>query len=147
MSWSKKKSEEAAKRNADKPRRESESARMRRERRHGRNDIGDKIRIHLSSLMWRRLKQRSGSKEGRSVFDIVPYTLEELMSHLESKFTEGMSWENYGEWHIDHITPDAAWVYGHVEAEEFQMCWALSNLQPLWATENLTKGSNTLSEA
>lgn len=52
-----------------------------------------------------------------------------------------MSWDNYGEWHIDHKIPDCKFNYISVNDKEFQKCWALKNLQPLWAIENLRKGS------
>jgi hypothetical protein len=62
-----------------------------------------------------------------------------LKEYLESKFTEGMTWENHGEWHIDHIRPCISFDLKH--AEEQQKCFHYTNLQPLWASENLKKGS------
>jgi len=59
---------------------------------------------------------------------------------LESKFKNGMSWKNYGKWHIDHAIPDIRFRYKSPEDEEFKKCWALNNLQPLWAKENIRKG-------
>ena len=58
---------------------------------------------------------------------------------IESQFTEGMTWENHGEWHIDHIVPLSAFNYSKPEHEDFRRCWALSNLQPLWAKDNQAK--------
>jgi hypothetical protein len=52
-----------------------------------------------------------------------------------------MSWDNYGEWHIDHIKPLAL---AHTEEETYKLCH-YTNLQPLWAIENLQKGSQTIS--
>ena len=53
-----------------------------------------------------------------------------------------MSWENYGSyWHIDHIKPDSRFIYESVEDIEFKKCWALSNLQPLKAEDNLKKSN------
>ena len=59
------------------------------------------------------------------------YTIDELIKHLEDKFTDGMTWENYGKWHIDHIIPDCSFEYTSIQDEEFQKCWSLKNLQPL----------------
>ena len=70
------------------------------------------------------------------------YSIEELYNHLESQFTEGMSWDNMGEWHIDHIRPVASFNYTTTECEDFKKCWALNNLQPLWAKDNMSKGNN-----
>lgn len=75
--------------------------------------------------------------------NIVGYTVQELKEHLESQFKDGMSWENYGKygWHIDHIIPISLWKYNSYGDREFKQCWALANLQPLWAKENKSKGN------
>ena len=63
------------------------------------------------------------------------------MARLESTFTEGMSFENMGLWHIDHIIPDSQYMYKSVYDTGFQKSWALDNLQALWAEDNMIKGS------
>ena len=70
---------------------------------------------------------------------LVDYTLNELIKHLESLFITGMNWDNYGEWHIDHIIPKSVFNFTKPEHEDFKRCWALKNLQPLWAEENISK--------
>ncbi len=105
------------------------------------NDIHYKVHHNTKSLIYNRLRNRNSGKDNRSTFDILPYTLEELIEHLESKFKPDMTWDNYGEWHIDHIQPDVSFNYTSVDDPEIQKCWALSNLQPLWAEENLSKGA------
>lgn len=83
----------------------------------------------------------ANNKKGMHWEKIVHFSLEELMKHLESKFKEGMSWDNYGsEWHIDHIRPIANFSFSSFKEKEFLECWSLKNLQPLWAEENLKKG-------
>ncbi len=84
---------------------------------------------------------RKGSKSARKTFDLLGYTLEELMTHLEIQFLPGMTWDNYGEWHIDHIIPVSAHNYQTPDDIDFQKCWALSNLRPLWAADNIRKGA------
>ncbi|MEK6884041.1 MAG: hypothetical protein AABY22_30710, partial [Nanoarchaeota archaeon] len=81
-------------------------------------------------------------KEGRSWRSLVPYTLEELKRHIESLFTEGMTWERLinGEIHIDHVMPRRFFYFTTFKDEDFKKCWALSNLQPLWAPDNCSKG-------
>jgi hypothetical protein len=69
--------------------------------------------------------------------DMLGCTYEELMTHLESQFVEGMSWDNRSEWHIDHIVPLAS---AESEEEILGLCH-YTNLQPLWAHENLAKGA------
>ena len=60
-----------------------------------------------------------------------------LKTHLESLFTSNMCWENYGEWHVDHIIP----LSSSKNLNEFYKLCHYTNLQPLWAHDNLKKGS------
>lgn len=93
---------------------------------------------HVRTLMQRGLGR---GKAGRSWRSFVPYTLEELMAHLERQFTKGMTWANRGEWHIDHIVPLSSFSFTSPDDPEFKAAWALSNLRPLWAVENLQKNA------
>ena len=78
----------------------------------------------------------------RRLIPILGYDAQQLRDHLESRFSPGMTWENYGNsgWHIDHIRPRSSFNYTSMEDPEFKACWALENLQPLWAEENASKG-------
>jgi hypothetical protein len=68
---------------------------------------------------------------------ILGYTREELMLHLERQFKKGMTWDNMGEWHIDHIIPVSQYV---AEGEtDPSVINALTNLRPMWARENMKK--------
>lgn len=80
-------------------------------------------------------------KAGKKWEALVGYTVSDLMAHLERNFKDGMGWHNYGQWQIDHIKPRAAFKYGSYDDPAFRECWALNNLQPLWAEENLKKGA------
>lgn len=95
-----------------------------------------RLRMRMSVAIWHALKK---GKQGCSWEKLTGYTVHDLRRHLESRFTEGMTWDNMGEWHIDHIRPCASFTYTCPEDPEFQECWALANLQPLWAKENLQK--------
>ena len=80
--------------------------------------------------------RRLGKKKEGSTIDLLGYSATELKDHLEKQFTDGMSWENYGEWHIDHIRPLSSFppdTPPHIVN-------ALSNLQPLWATTREING-------
>jgi len=90
----------------------------------------------ISSGIWRSLK---GNKNGRQWESLVGYSLDTLIKHLEKQFTKGMTWENYGIWHVDHKIPLNVFNYTKSEHEDFKKCWALENLQPLWAFDNLSK--------
>jgi hypothetical protein len=105
-------------------------------RRH--SDPKFKLDSHISSQIGLALK---GTKKGRHWEDLVGYTLEELVQHLESQFEDWMNLKNHGKWHIDHIVPKSHFHYTKPEDSEFKECWALRNLQPLEAKENLKKGS------
>ncbi|MEA3226995.1 MAG: hypothetical protein U9Q07_13675, partial [Planctomycetota bacterium] len=69
----------------------------------------------------------------------VGYTLAELREHLQSQFQPGMSWQNYGQWQIDHIRPVCSFDFSKYDDEDFNRCWSLSNLRPLWARDNWTR--------
>ena len=73
-------------------------------------------------------------------FDIVGCSPKFLKEYLENKFIDGMSWYNQGEWHIDHIIPLSS---AKTEEEVYKLCHH-TNLQPLWAEDNLKKGSKIL---
>jgi len=70
------------------------------------------------------------------------YTYEQLSQRIESQFVDGMSWDNRNEWHIDHIKPLSLFIKEGVT--EPSIINALSNLQPLWAFDNMSKGANYL---
>lgn len=86
-------------------------------------------------------------REGRisGAFRFLPYTKVDLRSHLERQFVSGMSWENYGSaWHVDHILPQASFKIdpsNPTDCPEFQACWALTNLRPLWKHDNQVKSA------
>jgi hypothetical protein len=81
--------------------------------------------------------RRSGSS--RAVEDRLGYTIDALMRHIEALFSEGMDWQAFrsGEIHIDHIIPQSS--FDTSCDEQWRACWALSNLQPMWASDNLAK--------
>ena len=87
------------------------------------------------------LKIKNITKKNET-FDIVGCSPRFLKEYLEKKFIEGMSWDNYGlyGWHIDHIIPLSS---VNTEEEIYKLCH-YTNLQPLWATDNLKKGSKLI---
>jgi len=100
--------------------------------------LNGKLNNKMGWHIWRTLH---GHKRGRSWQSILGYTINDLKRHLESLFVEGMSWNNFGEWHIDHIIPKSFFQYEKPEDVEFQYCWSLDNLQPLWAIDNQIKSN------
>jgi hypothetical protein len=101
----------------------------------------DKIDNMVTCGVSRGIKK--GSKNGRRSFDLVGYTVDELMAHIEAQFEPWMTWENYGylTWHIDHIRPLSSFSYETPDDPDFKEAWALSNLRPLAAHLNIAKGA------
>lgn len=85
---------------------------------------------------------RHGYKNTNTL-ELLGCSIEELKIHLEKQFRDGMSWNNYGMygWHIDHIKPCSA--FDLTDLEQQKICFHYSNLQPLWAAENLSKGNKS----
>ena len=95
--------------------------------------LSDSIHVQLHQCL-------KGKEYKSSIWRYLGFTINHLKTHLESQFTEGMSWDNYGQgWHVDHIKPKDAFCLE--EEEELLKCWGLDNLQPLWASDNLTKSN------
>lgn len=96
------------------------------------------IKYKLSCYLRNRLnKVLRGFSKSVSVLKLIDCSIEQLKQHLESKFTYGMSWKNYGKWHVDHIRPCAS--YDLSKVSEQHKCFHYTNLQPLWAKDNLSK--------
>lgn len=100
-----------------------------------------KLKVVLRNRLYEVLKRYKFSKKS-SIFKYLGCDVQFLKSHLESKFKENMSWDNYGEWHIDHIIPLSS---AQNEDELYKLCH-YTNLQPLWAIENLKKSDKLLGE-
>ena len=100
-----------------------------------------KIAVVVRKRVVLALKSRGVSKS-KSLCELIGCSIKELKQHLESKFREGMSWENHGEWHIDHIRPCAD--FDLTNPDEQKKCFHFSNLQPLWAVENLRKSNKII---
>lgn len=100
------------------------------------NDPLFKVKRSVRRRLWKIISS-NGFLKNKNTEAIIGCTWTELKKYLEEKFVEDMSWDNYGEWHIDHIIPLAA-----AESEEdIYRLNHYTNLQPLWAIDNLKKGS------
>jgi hypothetical protein len=99
-----------------------------------------KIRHRLRTRIYNVMKN-SGNRKTNSPVKNLGCSIEELKAHLESKFQPGMSWSNHGEWHVDHIKPLSSFNLTNVE--EFKQACHYTNLQPLWAIDNLKKSDKT----
>lgn len=88
-----------------------------------------------------RLREMLAGRLSASTEALLGYTKERLADHIERQFTRGMTWERLlaGEIHIDHIVPVSAFSITEEGSPDFLACWALSNLRPMWAKDNLRK--------
>lgn len=98
-------------------------------------DIKYKLKGNLRK---RIIKILHGKNKSLNTMFLIGCEIDYLMYHLQEQFTKGMSWDNYGDWHIDHIKPCAKFDLS--KSEEQQKCFHYTNLQPLWAEDNLRKG-------
>lgn len=92
----------------------------------------------VRSRIWDIVKRRGTTKSLHTI-QITGWSIKELMCHLEELFEEGMTFENIGEWQLDHIFPLGRLAFSDVSDPRFQKAWALSNLAPLWSGDNSAK--------
>jgi len=111
------------------------------EKRKKEEDILYRLKGLVRGRILNFLRKQNITKKNKT-FDIVGCTPEFLKEHLEKQFVNGMNWKNYGVygWHIDHIIPLSS---AQTEEEIFKLCH-YTNLQPLWAKDNLSKGDKIL---
>ncbi len=108
------------------------------------NRLSVQLRVRISTAVRRQIeRQKSGRlrKAGSAVRDLG-CMIEELMVHLERQFQPGMTWNNYGEWHIDHVKPLAS--FDLTDRVQFLAACHFTNLQPLWGPDNIARGARSL---
>lgn len=108
-----------------------------RNKRH--NDSIYRLRTNLRNLI-RRYTKGKGYKGSKSVYEILGCDFDYFKDYIEKKFKNGMTFENYGEWNIDHIIP----ISSAKNDEDLERLNHYTNLQPLWANENYKKGKKIL---
>lgn len=109
-------------------------------RRYQQNRAKTDLNFRLKRLLSIRiLKALTCCKKSATTLNLLGASIQEVRQHLESKFLPGMSWKNHGfeGWHIDHIKPCAS--FDLTDPEQQKLCFHYSNLQPLWAKDNLEK--------
>lgn len=113
------------------------------ERKRIQGDINFKLRKIIRSRACKTIKKNSGKKAYKTE-QLLGCSIQEVRCHLEKQFKEGMTWDNYGNngWHIDHIIPCAS--FDLTDPEQQKKCFHYTNLQPLWAKENMSKGSKII---
>jgi len=120
------------------------------------NDPVFKFRKLVSKSIRYALKNNRFSKNGKSCLDYLEYTFDALIDHIEQQFKWWMTWDNHGiynlekwddndpstwTWNIDHIIPQSDLPYTSMSDDNFKKCWALQNLRPLSAKQNILDGN------
>jgi hypothetical protein len=118
-------------------------------------DPSFKIKKNLSRAISRGLAVNGTKKNNQSCWNFLGYSIDELKQHLEYLFDPWMTWNNHGQynpkiwddnnsatwtWQIDHIMPHSTFKYSSMEDKNFKKCWALENLRPLSAKQNVLDG-------
>lgn len=124
--------------------RQTEDARQRRNayerERYAKLSQEKKIASILRSRIYAALRIGSGNRAAKTM-ELIGCSVNQLKEHIEAQWDEGMSWENWSlaGWHIDHIRPCAS--FDLTDPEQQRQCFHYSNLQPLWAADNIRKGA------
>lgn len=130
-----------------------------RERDRKKEDPFYKLYNLVRSVVKIAIKRNKGTKSGKSTLKYLEYSIEELKKYLESLFEPWMSWENHGKydpniwdnndqptwtWQLDHIIPQSDLPYTSMEDDNFKKCWALENLRPYSAKQNVIDGPSRI---
>lgn len=101
------------------------------------------IKFRTKTLLRTRIKDalKKKKKSSRSM-ELIGCSIQHFMKHIEKQFVPGMTWENQGEWHIDHMMPCAS--FDLEDPEQQRRCFHYTNQQPLWAAENISKGDKII---
>lgn len=120
------------------------------------NEAAHNLEVRISGIIRARLKKFGGFYI-KDIFDYLPYSPKSLKIHIEQQFEPWMNWNNWGKyvfsfwddgdintwkWNLDHIIPKSNFPYKSVYDPLFQECWALDNLRPLSAKQNVLDGAN-----
>ena len=106
--------------------------------------IRNREKVDVEFRLLQRIRGRisavlNGRVKNSSTLRLLGCTVPELRAHLEKQFRPGMSWLNYGEWHVDHIRPCASFDFS--EPTSLSQCFHYTNLQPMWGADNAKKNS------
>ena len=114
---------------------EYERIKKQRQREKGENRLKDSLRERIRKF----IKQRGYNKYS-STFEMIGCSPDFLRRYIQDKFIDDMCWDNYGNWHIDHIIP----LSSAMNEEDMMKLCHYTNLQPLWGPENISKGNKIL---
>ena len=113
----------------------------REKREYYQNNIQARIAKNLRARLYMAVRKQGG-KKAATTMELVGTDWSTFSVWIQNKFQEGMTWNNYGLWHIDHIKPCAR--FDLTQPEQQKACFHYTNLQPLWETENIKKGAKII---
>jgi hypothetical protein len=105
-------------------------------------DINFRLKDSLRNRVRQAIKNNSKSTNTRN---LIGCSIDYIKGYLECQFSDGMTWENYGKWHIDHIVPCDYFNFS-IPENQFR-CFNYKNLQPMWGKENLSKSNKITNKA
>jgi len=89
------------------------------------------------------VRRALGPNKDKASLEYLGCSTVRLKEHLQSQFKDGMSWDNYGEWHVDHIIPICVMRNNIDDTDHVDEILNFKNLQPLWGSDNISKGGRT----
>ena len=101
--------------------------------------VTKRLRMRMAKML-----SACGAKREASCLALIGCTPEEFLRHIEAQFVPGMSWENRGQWHLDHKLPCS--YFDLTDPAQQLLCFNYTNVRPLWVAENLRKGAKLLPE-
>lgn len=102
-------------------------------------DASFRLSKNMRVRIWHAI---NGNVKSVKTEELIGCSIECLKAHLQSHFSTGMSWDNYGKWHVDHIRPCA--MFDMSSEDEQRKCFHYTNLQPMWREDNLRKSDKLL---
>lgn len=106
--------------------------------------IKHRLTCRIGTALKRTLKMHGKGNKSTRTMELIGCSMDFVLVHLESQFKPGMTWQNHGifGWHVDHIIPCAS--FDLTNPEQQRKCFHYSNLQPLWAVDNLIKSDTII---
>lgn len=102
-------------------------------------NVNARIARTLRGRFRHAIKEKGFYSKDSHALDFIGTSIPELQQYLSKQFQPGMTWDNHGQWHVDHIKPLASFDLSKIE--EQKKAFHYTNLQPLWATDNLIKAT------
>lgn len=104
--------------------------------------LNQNIQLRIKNATASNIRERlriKGFKKSLRTEKIIGCDWDFFLKHLQHNFKKGMSFDNYGEWHIDHVIPDSWFNYKSDKDSDFKKSWHYTNLKPMWREENISK--------